>query len=195
MEMSRDQAVITLRREAARNPVVNDVCHVFAARKRARHQVTVRALSLRMKKEGFAHKDAEYAEVLSLLSDTGFGTLEKDRKGRVVALKNVKTTLQSLGKAVIGQKQELEALHLRNKFSALAPAAQLIKQAKVTPIAPNTSPLPAQLAVYPYRATGSISITLTINKKPVIIPLPATLTPEEIASLIKHFQDTMDKVK
>ena len=187
MEMSRDVAINTLRREAARNPVVNDVCHMFAQRKRARHQVTIRALSLRMKAEGFKHSDKEYGTVLKLLADTGFGTLQKNNRG-VLALVNVKTTLQSLGQAVIGNTQELKARKLRHTFSALAPIAQMVKEEKAAP-----ESTPKQMTVYPYRATGSVSITLTVNKKPIIIPLPSTLTPEEIASLIKHFQETMDK--
>ncbi len=182
--MQQDQVINSLRHEAQRNPVVADVFHVFATRQRARHQVTVRALSMRMEKEGFKYKNNDYVGVLKLLSDTGFGVLRRDVKGQVTALTNIKVTLQSLGRAVIGKDKELKALTFRNKFSSLSPMAKIItNEAKPKP------------AVYPYRAVSSVSITLTINKKPVIIPLPNTLTPEEIAALIKHFQNNLEDKK
>lgn len=174
--MDQVEAISTLKKEVAQNPAASAVFHVFATRQRARHMVSLRALSQRMEKEGFDFSPTEYSKVLRLLSDCGFGKLEKNKRGKVTALVEVKTTLQSLGAAVLGQQKKVDAYHRRQMYKDVVAVSQAVKKS------------PQTLTVYPYRASSTVSITLTINGKPIIVPIPGELTPEEIAGLIAHFQ-------
>lgn len=174
--MNQIEAIESLRKEVSSNPVAKDVFHVFAARQRARNRVSVRALSLRMDKEGFKHDPKEYAAVLGAMHKAGFGQLERNRKGKVTGLKDVRITLQSLGAAVLGQKVKLQNLKDRHHYGTLVSTAAALKEDPKRPV-----------AVYPFRLSGNVSITFTINGKPIIVPIPGDLTPDEIAALIQQF--------
>lgn len=149
---------------------------MFASRQRTRHQVTLRALSMRMKKEGFEHKDAEYAQVLKLLSESGFGTLEKDGKGRVKALKNVVATLQSLGAAVAAKGKSVQSSHPRPKFRTIVSNV----------VTDNADKTPST----PIRLTSDISLTLKIGNRPVNLPMPSDLTAEEIGYVVAKLRNS-----
>lgn len=118
--MNETQMIATLRTEAEKNPVVNDTLHAFALRERARHIVTLTGLANRMRKEGFTHMKEEYSTVLRLLAKLGVGKLDLDAKGRVRSLKDVRTTLQSIGLAATGGADALKANKQRNRFGKVA---------------------------------------------------------------------------
>lgn len=114
--INEKELIQTLAAETSKDPTLNAVLHMFAARDRARAQVTLQALAARMKEEGFSYEDAEYIRVLRLLAKLGVGRLETDSSGRVKALKDVKVTLQSIGLAGLGQLSRIEHLNKRNRF-------------------------------------------------------------------------------
>jgi hypothetical protein len=190
-KMNEQTAIQTLKKEIKSNPAADAVFHLFAARQRARHQVTVRALFYKMSKEGFKFTKSDYAAVLKRVGQLGFGRIEYDRTGNVQALKDIKVTLQSLGEAVIRQEQvAISAYNKRNRFTQLASsvAADLrAEQPKPPKLAVVKAP-EKQVVVYPYRSASTVSITLTIAGKPVILPIPGELSPEEIAALISHLR-------
>lgn len=127
--MNTQMVVETLKKEADKDEAFKDVSHVFASRKRARRQVTVASLANRMAKEGFGHSRTDYARVLRRLADLGFGSLQKDAKGNIKALKDIRISLQSIGAAAVGEAQKLINARQRVKFSALsAPEAMSIAQ-------------------------------------------------------------------
>lgn len=166
----------TLKKEAATNKAANAVFHVFALRQRARRNVTVHSLEQRMKKEGFDFSPNEYSGVLKTLAGLGFGKLQTDHKGRVKALTDVNTTLQSIGSAACGQRVTLTGLKSRNKFTTMvvtkmdaAPTAEIFK--KVAPV-PQVD----------------LRLSLAINGKPVSISVPENLTAEEITGIILKLQ-------
>lgn len=171
--MNQVEAISLLRNEAANNPVARDVFHMFAQRERTRHQVTVEALSQRMKAEGFMHSDDQYRGVLKLLGGLGFGKVETNAKGRVIALKDVKTTLQSIGAAALKQEKKLESFTQANRYQALVATAELLKKA---PTGQTKSGLP-------------VSITVVINEKAVNFRVPKELNANEIADLVLRFRD------
>jgi hypothetical protein len=79
-----------------------------------------------MKKAGFTHSSAQYADGLKLLAECGFGELKYNKRGNVVGLFGVKTTLASIGQAVVGKKTQLKNYAPRNKYSPIpaSPTAQ-----------------------------------------------------------------------
>lgn len=173
--MNKNQVIESLQAQAKTNKVFSDVVHDFALRERARNIVTVQALKQRMKAERFNYSDKEYAETLEILARMGFGTIELDNKGKVKALKDIKVTLQSIGKVAVGADTHLDKNHFRNKFK------------------PIITEVPAQVIPKPLRTelkslSTVLSITLDVKGKPVVVTLPKDLSNEEIADLIGRFK-------
>jgi hypothetical protein len=163
-----------LQEEATKDSAFRDVCHVFAQRERARSQVTIASLSQTMVEEGFKYNRDDYGRVLRKLGGLGVGSLEKNKKGRVIALKDIKVTLQSIGAAALKQKEKLENFKMRNNYRTLTAVAEMIK--------PKENPL-AGPGGFP------VSITVVINGKPVNFRVPKELNETEIADLVVRFRD------
>lgn len=117
--MNETQVINTLRNEIQTNKAVSDTLYAFAMRQRARHVVTLTALTNKMHHEGFEHTRGEYAEVLKLLAKLNIGKLDTDSKGRVRALKDIDTTLQSIGLAALGVRSQVELAKRRNRFGKI----------------------------------------------------------------------------
>jgi hypothetical protein len=166
--------VSKLRNEVVNNEVFSAVMHKFALRQRARAQVTLHSLTQTMDKEGFKYTRADYVEVLKVLGGLGFGKLEYDSKKRLIALKNVNTTLQSIGKAAVG-KGELKKVQFKNKFNTL-----------------TTMPLKRAISLEVKRDTvKAVSIryqaelTVKFSKdETTTFPLPGGLSPKELGLLL-----------
>lgn len=184
--MTQNQAIETLKLKAATIPAVGAVLLQWSTRDRARNQVTLRALSQKMKREGYKHEPAEYALALKAMSEAGFGTLETDAKGKVKALKNIKVKLQSVGQSVLGTDGSLKPFRPRNRFQTL----------NTKPVEATTAPKPPAQVVLKRRATDKIkvqksppvSILVIINGKDVVIPIPANMTAEDVGALVRNFQ-------
>jgi predicted ABC-class ATPase len=151
---------------------------MFSKRQRARNQVTVRALALRMKEEGYDHSAEDYAKVLKAMADAGLGQLKFDRTGEVIALVNVQTTLQSVGQAVIGKAKNLQEFKQRRKFKDFEELEE-----GAAPAAPSTA---AQFVANHQAAQGIATITLSVGGKPVTINIPTDLPADELGALIKN---------
>lgn len=131
-----------LKKEADKNKVFNDVCAVFALRERARSQVTVNALKAAMEKNGFTYAKDDYKDVIARLARLGVGKLNKDSKGRVRGLTDVKYTLQSIGLTAVGEKLNLAPFNARNKFTKLPDIQESpteIREAAVKTKQPDTA--------------------------------------------------------
>jgi hypothetical protein len=161
--MTNEKTVIeTLKKEANENPAANALFHVWALRHRARNQVTMRALNLKMTKEGFKFDTALYERTLKLLSQLGFGRVEYDKNGNVKALKDIRVKLQSIGKATVGTGRKLVNFKQKNKFDSI----------EVKPI-----------------QKPSVILTCVVNGKAVNMTLPPSMTFDEIATIMLKFQD------
>lgn len=174
--MNTNIVIETLKKEIEKNETAKDVLYMWAMRQRTRGQVTVSALKLRMDKEGYKHSVEQYRSFLALLANLGVGTPEKRSNGQVNALKHVTYTLQSLGKAVLSQDARLKSYSQRASFKEIVNTAKAIKLD------------PGSISVHPMRISSNISISVTVNGKPVIIPVPETLSLAEISGLIKRLQ-------
>lgn len=150
--MNQMQVIETLKRETPNNKTLSDTMLSFASRDRARHAVTLTGLMNRMKNEGFEHARDEYARVLQLLAHLGIGKLDVDPKGQIRALKDVRTTLQSIGEAALNEDGKLELAKRRNRFGRIdvtqipmpaAPMPVLIVTPKPVAQAPAPRPIEA----------------------------------------------------
>lgn len=172
--MIKSEVIEALQKEAKENPVSNAVFHVWALRKRTRNVVVLQSLYNKMKKEGFNYSKAEYAPTLQLVAVLGFGTLHKDAKGRIRGLKDIKTTLQSIGTVACGDKTvPFKVPHVRHRFVNIVP--HKIQTHAV--VVKNEASKKCQ-----------VNLEVAINGKAVYIPVPKDFTTEEIASLINRLQ-------
>lgn len=176
--MSQKYMVAKLKKDVASNPALNAILHMFALRKRARASVTLRVLTRSMLQEGFKYTADECAAALKALSDAGVGTLESNSKGHVRALKDIKVTLQSLGKAVCG-KEPVPVNGFKAKRQYQKVATPRIMMGEVPAYGPIQGP-PTELNLVIKRVGGRHDIT---------IRLPEDMTQAEIAGLIHGIQN------
>ncbi len=169
--MKQNQMVESLKKEAASNKATNDVLFVFSNRERARQILTVSGLKQRMKAKGFDYSDDKYGEVLTTMAAAGVGTLQKDAKGRVHALKDIKITLNSLGKAVLNAE----------KVKGFTP-----KNTYVEVKVPQTTEV---IAAPKGLTTGSLKLGVYMKDRLINIEVPSNLSSEELAALIHKFQE------
>lgn len=164
-----------LRKGAASNKAFNAVCHMFATRERARQQVTIESLMMRMAQEGFRFSKKEYQGCLTFLASCGIGTLDvKTDTKEVKALKNIKVTLQSVGKAALAQGSSLEKFSPQYEYQEVK-----FKDTIVQP------PATAAPVIPPPAASGHVVMLVTrLNGKEVKLPLPRELTTQELGELV-----------
>lgn len=203
MQMERTQVIDTLRKEAQNDPFANAAFMVCAVRPRARFRVTLDGLKQRMVKEGFKDFDNERAaRFLGLLANLGFGRLEKDAKGRVVALTDIRTTLQSIGKAALGEEVSLDKFRKRNRYTKLAEvpkAAMAAVDLKQEPQLKRPAPAPKppvkkkpELVSVPTPkpiGTSLVGLAVTLAGRTVRIPVTEDMSHEEIALIIERFRE------
>lgn len=144
---TNEQIVAKLQEEAKRNEVFSAICYVFALRHRARQQVTVGTLRLKMAQEGYNFSKTQCQQVLRFLSSLGIGYLEFDQATKeLVALKNIKLTLQSIGLAAIGNTGNLVRFNPLTEFLEL-PVKTAVQPAPAPPKPKVTDAFDAALTV------------------------------------------------
>lgn len=173
------QVVTAIRNEAAKNPVLNAVCHVFAIRERARQQVTLSTLRITMSREGYNHTTEQLQEVLKFFGDLGLGKIERNSKGAIVALKGIKSTLQSIGLAGISKKDALDKFEPSHAFKALTPDLQ--RPNRVAAAAAPTKKAPAELP-----SELKVSLTVDLNGTPVTFNAPTGIAPAELCLMLSQ---------
>lgn len=168
--MNTEQKIEILRKEAAGNKAANALFHAFAVRQRARFRINMNTLVVKMKHEGYEYSSSDYAPVLKLMADLGFGSLDIDSKGRIKGLKDIKTTLQSIGKAACGEMGYLSPSKHRNRF---------LKIGTVQREAPKPTAI---------KSLEEINISMSVGGKQVKVSMPGDLDPLEIARIIEGIQ-------
>jgi hypothetical protein len=172
--MNEVNTVIKLKKAAHTNGVFEAVLRMFAKRQRARADVTIGALAQRMKKEGHNFEPKDYEPVLKCLADLGFGRLECDKNGRIKALREVKTSLQSIGLVATSNATKLEHFNQRNKFESLVAKEETIN--RIWDSAPSVG--------------ARLNIAFSINDKVVNMEVPRSLTLDEVNALITKLNGT-----
>lgn len=168
-----------LRKEVESNPVFNAVMHKFALRERARAQVTLHSLTQTMTNEGYKYKREEYVGVLKTLGALGVGRLEFDSKNRLVALKDIKITLQSIGKAAIGGGEQLNNTKFQRRFKNLP------QTSAVLPVKRAISPAVKSDTVQAVNIRYAAEVTVKFNKDEITtFKIPGGLSPKELGLLL-----------
>lgn len=186
--MNQTEVITAIKEEAKSNKAADAVFHMWATRARARGQVTIAALDQRMQREGFTFDKAEYAKLLKRMADLGFGRLDTS-SGKVLALKDVKVKLQSIGKAAIGTETTIEGWRARNKFRHLpAVKAAEAKQSESKPLPVASLVHQSHPAREGYRA-GVVYIAVNLGEKLVSLPVPGNLTDAEVGMLVRRLRN------
>lgn len=166
--MELKEVIVELQKEAANNPASNAALHVFALRTRTRNRIDLNSLYARMKREGFTNFTRDdYVPLVKTMAKLGLGVIVQNRINRIVGIKDIKYTLQSLGAAAIGKVEQLQNYPVRSRFISLVPKA-----------AP--APKPMKLS--------AVSLEISINGKSVKIAVPEDLNQQDLAMLISRLR-------
>ena len=156
-----------LRKAAQTNKTFHDICFVFAMRERTRFEVNVISLRLSMAQEGYELKVKDIEQALVFLASLGIGKLKYDDKKRLVGLVEIRWTLQSIGKAALGEALAIVKSHKARKYQALAYNSR-----------PPATPVPIK---------HNVSLSTIVAGKEIKFPLSTPLTSEELVQLIANF--------
>lgn len=177
----QEMVVVGLKNEAAANPVARAVFEFWAARERSRRMVTIHALKQKMGKLGLTFTRDQYAEFLKKLAALNLGRIEQNSKGGVVALRDVRITLKSIGQAAIGGADtsiSLKMTKVRNRFANLEAVKAAPKDMKEAAMAAWNAP----------ERKLSVKVAVAVKGKVFNIDIPKNASSADIADLIAHLQ-------
>jgi hypothetical protein len=186
-----DQLVRRIRTQAQMDVVFDNVCKLFANRQRARQDVTVQTLMLTTKAAGYNYSRDQHVGVLLFLNSVGVGDLER-KNGKVVALRNIKYNLQSLGAAANNNKpapptiDTFKPSYGGGQFKAIIEERAKAASPRMTP--PPTSQRDQSRHAPQVQATAR-TIKLTIdagNGMPMTMEMPAGV---DLVQLLLHLQN------
>lgn len=161
-----NKTIETLKNEAKQSQAFNAVCHVFALRRRTRFTLSINSLTQKMKNEGFDFSRKEYENVFKALHNAGLGELVKNKNGRLVGMKNIKNTLQSIGKAACGEQTTFITAQ---------------KPVKAIPIdLPSIHPK----TIIERRVNHDLGLIVHVDGKPITLQLPKDLDVKDLSKLI-----------
>lgn len=166
--------VENLRKEAKNNPVFHTICKLFAARERARQQVTLSNLRLTTAKEGFNFTKQQHEQVLKFLASVGVGKLDIDTKGELRALKDIRFTLQSIGAAAIAKSEGLDKFKMQAQFNSL-PTKDTQEKKYSTARAPLKADVSGRYAA---------ALVVRIDGQSVQFELPKGVTTKELGEIL-----------
>lgn len=174
-KISPSKVIEALQVKASMNNFFHAVCTVWATRERARQQVTVNNLRQTMEGKGIQVNREMVEEVLYFLRDCGIGKLQYS-KDRMVALAEIKVTLQSIGQTALNKPKgsELASFRPATQFKHL-PQLPAVKEVDKTPTA--KTPL---LEDKKYKA----SLTVMFDNEPFSFPIDS-ISMKQIKSLIE----------
>jgi hypothetical protein len=171
--MNMTEVIDRLSQEAKSKPAANALFHVWGVRERhARNGVvSMRAVRSQMQEEGFTFDQKEYEAILRLLAELGLGKLDVSHKGEVRGLKEVRTTLKSIGMAAC-QKSGLKSARIRNRYSKIAARRAPVAQERQEPA---------------YAGVTAVGLVVNLGKRSISIPVPKDISGEELSALVAKF--------
>lgn len=180
------KTVLALREEAAKNPVFNAVAHIFAIRRRARQQVTIQRLQVAMTQEGFTFTRNQYENVIKFLASQNLGTLERNHKGRIRALKNIKVTLQSIGLAAIARKNTFDKFSVPNRFIKLPVLKTDSTEMEAATVQPKPPKSPPPFTPTPENRARQYEagMVVTVDGEEIRFELPKKVTMEQFFKIL-----------
>lgn len=172
-----------LRVKARTDDTLKDILRHYSENS-AYSSTIMRSLDAAFRRQKIKHSQGAIRRALGEIALVSGGTVKRDHNKEVLGIYKMAVDTKTLGKAILGDYEAYgddrtaqTATEARN-FSG---AAKLVRGS------------PGDVKIYPARQAGSLSITLTINGKPVSMPLPENLSPEELSALIERLRRTEDK--
>lgn len=179
--MSEIEVVEKLMNEAKTNPASSAVFHAFGLRHRTRNEVALSALYHKMRKEGFNFTKDEYLPVIKLLGNLGIGELDVSARGRIKGVKNLKSTLQSIGQIACGQRIMPQPFKSRRTMmTGTRRATRIVRKPKILSSQIKTSQtLESQMG---------LTLEVNLNGRLLHLPLPKNLNVQDLQVLIDRFR-------
>jgi hypothetical protein len=174
--MDFESTVQILSKRAASDEALHSVLMVLANRERTRDLLSLRTLHRDVRAAGYNHSIDECSNVLAMFSEIGIGKAKKGNKSRVVHLTGVTVDLKRLGVSVTNS-----SVKNTRKYKAASGHESLTRASKVVGLDPGS------VRIYPMRQAATLSITLTINGKEMIVPIPENMTADEIQAIREAF--------
>lgn len=168
--------VEALRNEAKTSAAFEATAKVFAARQRTRRQVTLYVLKRKLDVSGFSVSVDDCRNVLAFLSKMGIGALERDVRGKPRMLKEIQVSLQSVGKAALGQADEIENFE----------GKKIVRKPKERP---QVSEVPAENNSRKYKVALIAYSQDNKEGKQMTFNTPLLVTPEELGELLISLHD------
>lgn len=192
-----DKVIISLRDEAKKNQVFNALCHMFVLRKRTRGRLTVTRLKQAMDAEGFTFTRKDYESTLRFLGSLGLGQLSLSPRGKVKALNNLKFRLQSIGNHALGSAKvaKLEKRQEVNKYSEIVASQNDMHNKDFIENVTNVVAKPSKKATIRAEEPYPTFLTMLVGGKPINIPGPSNITPENLGEFIVQFKALTAKAK
>lgn len=160
-----------LKEAAVKSKVFNDACKMFAERQRTRQQITMQALNAMMRKKGYTYTREEQEEILKIMANLSLGTLQYNKRGRLIALKGISTTLQSIGATVTNGAKKVQSFTPRPQLAKLPDVPQ-------TMVSSSSTPKPSA------ESMCKVEFTVTVDDKVVNFTLPQDIPKEDLGQFI-----------
>lgn len=175
----------TAQLEKLRNRMVRDEDLQTISQYYLEHKATYTSLSVRgvvngLKEAGTPVGLTKAREFLTALVECGVGKGVKDDDGKLSNVTKMVLNTREIGEAVVGDSKNLRRFHADRKSRNIEGAADAVRAS------------PQELKIYPMRKASNISITVTINGKPVILPLPDDLSSDQLSALIERLKRVED---
>lgn len=169
-----------LRGTAQKNPTLQAILSHFYSLDKSYYSVAVRSVEQAFYKKGvYKHKRAAIVEALKALEGAGAGRYVDAPRGEG-KLVDLPIPTKELGAAIVGDSKNLKRYRAEKKERGVSASAAAVRSS------------PSAFKIYPMRQASNVSITVTINGKPVILPLPEDLKTEELSALIERLKRVED---
>lgn len=176
--MSMKETVLELKKLAAENKIAEELFIVWAHRKRARNEITMKALCKSMEDRGFTYPNSEYNKILEVLASLGLGVIKKDFKGRVKGLYDVPVSFSSIGEVAVNSSDKLNPFKSRRKYKKLFDKGWTLEE---------QAPKPVEVVPPQRGQIYELNLEILINGKSLHIPVPKDLSKDELATLISKW--------
>lgn len=171
-----------LRTKAQSDGTLKDILKRYSE-KSSYNSTVMRSLDQAFRKEKIKHSQGDIRRALGEIAKVSGGTVERDKNKEVIGIYKMTVDTKTLGRVVLGLGDygDVDTVKEEVQQRNLGGAAKLVRSS------------PGEVKIYPARQAGSISISLTINGKPVNMVLPENLSAEELATLIDRLRSVEDK--
>ena len=167
-----------LKRAADSDKDVGNIFKHFAKNPTTQYGMSMRSIENAFRKKGSAMPRPKIRRFFDALVKAGAGKLKENGPNDIKIDALVDDT-RTIGQTVLDETKNVRRATEDREERGIDRAAKAV-----------TSGM--DLKVYPMRRASSVSITLTINGKEIVMPLPGDLTPDMLHTLIERLKRVED---